>query len=288
MEVLKEYYKLKNDTLVMVQNEYRTLQSELRSVKINLGTTKDRLESTNSKLAVLESRHSNLTSKYEQLESNSQKLASSSQAESSQLKAQLKKANTENEHMKRLLTNMDKAYQVHLTGAIMANETWEQRLSRMNDISQTIDAERSQLANLYELMASLPLFGEEGFEVVNGRQGLTVRLPSDIVFRTGSSNLNTKGRKTIEEITGVILRNSNLNVHVVGHTDDTGKDSANWSLSTSRAASVAKHMISAEFMPTRLFATGRSSHEPINIEESSKAKKSNRRIEIIVKPRTIR
>lgn len=288
LEVLKEYYKYKNDTLVMVQKENRGLQSELRSVKAQLGRMTEQYNTTKASLENLQVRYDDLNAQYDQLSANNQKLASSSQAENESLKAELATANKDNSVMRGILTNLDKAYQMSLNGAVLSNDTWDNKLTRMQEISETIDAERSQLSNLFGLMLETPIFTEEGFEVLNARQGLMLRLPSDQIFRKGASQLNTKGRTVIKELTGIILRNSNLNVQVIGHTDTNGKDSANWTLSSSRATAVAKYMIDEEFMPTRLSAIGRSSHDPINYEETTEAKKMNRRVEIIIRPRTTR
>jgi len=114
-----------------------------------------------------------------------------------------------------------------------------------------MDAEKSQLSGLYQILAALPVFQKDGVDILMGSGNVIVRMGADHIFRTGTTQINTLGRTAIKEITGVILRNSNLDVLVEGHTDTEGSDSRNWSTSANRATSVAKQMIKNQFMPTR-------------------------------------
>lgn len=286
LEVLKEYYKLKNDTLELLRKENYSINRSLSNTSSDLSATKADLSITKSALGELQSKHDQLQSRYRQLEQNNQKLSSSSKSETATLNRQLSQAKSENEQIKSILTNLDKTYQINQNGAVLSNDSWSSKLSRMQDVSQTIDAERSQIESLYGLILESPLSLEKGIEVLYSNNKLTFRMQADEVFRSGSSQLNTKGRNFVEELTGILLRNSNLNVDIEGHSDSKGSDTGNWNMSSDRATAVAKEMIKHQFMPGRISAIGKSSHHPINFETSTAALKQNRRVELIIKPRT--
>ena len=286
LEVLKEYYKLKGDTLSMMQKQNASLNRMLGSTKSELTSTQTDLNATKSNLGQLQSRYDQLSIDYSQLEGNIQRLSTSSENETKSLRGQLDQATSENGQMKTILTNLDKAFQIGMNGAVLSKETWNKKLQRMQDVSETLDAEKSQLDDLFQVLAALPVFQKKGIEVIMGSGNVIIRMGADYIFRTGKSQINTTGRNAIKEITGVILRNSNLDVHIEGHTDSKGSDSRNWTASANRATAVAKEMIKNQFMPARILVIGRSSHDPINPEATSAAQKLNRRVEILVKPRT--
>jgi len=268
-----------------MQKENATLKSTLSRTKAELAATGTNFSATKSNLVQLQSQYDQLVTDYRALESSNELLSTTSQNETKSLRSQLDKATSENGQMKAILTNLDRAFQNNMNGAVLANDTWDQKLQRMQGISETLDAEKGQLQSLFEILASLPDFQKDGLEVLMYAGKVVIRLGADNIFRSGSNQVNTAGRKAISEITGVILRNSNLDVHVEGHTDSKGSDANNWTTSSQRATAVAKEMIKNQFMPTRLFATGRSSHYPINPEETSEARKLNRRVEIVLKPK---
>ena len=286
LEVLKEYYKLKGDTLAMMQKQNASLNRTLSQTKSELSMTNTDLNATKTNLGQLQSQYNQLSADYAVLENNIDKLSTSSQSETKSLRGQLNQATSENGQMKAILTNLDKAYQTRMNGAVLSNDTWNQKLKRMQDVSETLDAEASQVQALFQILAGLPVFQKEGLEIFMLNSHLVVRMSADVVFRSGSSQMNTTGRNAVAEITGVILRNSNLDVHIEGHTDSKGSDANNWTTSAQRATAVAKEMIKNQFMPTRIYAIGRSSHDPINPEETSAARKINRRVEIAIKPKT--
>jgi len=286
LEVLKEYYKLKNDTLLMMKTQNFNINRNLSSTSANLNKTTAELNNTKVSLEQLQTRYDELNADYVQLEENIEKLSTSSQNETQSLRAQLSQANSENTQMKALLINLDKAYQVSQNGGVMANDSWTNQLRRMQEVSQTLDSEKSQIGTLYSLFMDSALPQESSIETIYYGNKLKLRISADAIFRTGTNQINTKGRNLIKEITGIILRNSNLNVEIEGHTDSKGSDANNWVTSSRRATAIANTMISNEFMPGRILAIGRSSHHPIDPTDSSAARKLNRRIELIIKPRT--
>ncbi|MGE0877487.1 MAG: flagellar motor protein MotB [Acidimicrobiia bacterium] len=72
---------------------------------------------------------------------------------------------------------------------------------------------------------------------------------------------------------------------IVGHTDNvpTGRATfGNWELSTYRAGSVVRYLISRGIVPERLRASGMADQQPIASNATAEGRARNRRVEVIV------
>jgi outer membrane protein OmpA-like peptidoglycan-associated protein len=75
-------------------------------------------------------------------------------------------------------------------------------------------------------------------------------------------------------------------IDVYGHTDSTGSDSYNLSLSQRRAASVADYLTSRGVQSARLGTRGFGETQPIASNDTEEGKAANRRVEIKLVPIT--
>jgi chemotaxis protein MotB len=75
---------------------------------------------------------------------------------------------------------------------------------------------------------------------------------------------------------------------VAGHTDDkaihTARFPSNWELSTERAVTVARFLISKGMKPESLGAVGYGEFDPLVANDSDEHRAQNRRIEIQLQP----
>ena len=71
---------------------------------------------------------------------------------------------------------------------------------------------------------------------------IVINLPNDVLFNSGSANLNTEGKQAMMQIGEVLSQFSDRRFQVEGHTDNVPIKSArypsNWELSTARALAV--------------------------------------------------
>ncbi len=113
---------------------------------------------------------------------------------------------------------------------------------------------------------------------------------SEVLFPSGSDVLQPEGEAemakfatAIKELVAEIPPDIDWIVRVDGHTDDVpitgGRFADNWQLSTDRAASVVKYLVSQGVPPQRLAATGFGEFSPIDPADSAEARARNRRIE---------
>ena len=114
---------------------------------------------------------------------------------------------------------------------------------------------------------------------------------SEILFPKASAELTEEGKRELDKIAEALLEISkdippdiNWILRVDGHTDSdpisTPQFPSNWELSTARALSVVRYLISRGVPPERLAATGFGQYHPIDPRDTEEAKARNRRIEL--------
>ena len=111
------------------------------------------------------------------------------------------------------------------------------------------------------------------------RNGL-VRVQEQILFRTGSADLDPQFRPTIDLAVLALRLNTHARMTVVGHTDSVGDPVANQALSLARARAVVAYMAAAGIGPARLTAEGHGADEPIADNATADGRSANRRIEV--------
>ena len=115
-------------------------------------------------------------------------------------------------------------------------------------------------------------------------------LPSEVLFSSASADLDKQGAKeistvarTLKEITQQIPDDIDWVLRVDGHTDRRSIRrvfASNWELSSARAISIVKYMISQGIPAEHLVAAGFGQYHPIDPGSSEEAYRRNRRIEL--------
>lgn len=115
---------------------------------------------------------------------------------------------------------------------------------------------------------------------------LKLNIPSDISFDTGHSNIKPNLQPILDQFAQGLNTQSNTEIRIIGHTDNTGSETTNNPLSVNRAASARDYLVSRGVDGRRIQIDGRGEREPIadNSTESGRAK--NRRIEIYLAERS--
>ena len=115
-------------------------------------------------------------------------------------------------------------------------------------------------------------------------------LPSEVLFSSASAQLDSQGVKeiatvarTLKDITEQIPADIDWVLRVDGHTDRRPIRkvfASNWELSSARAISIVKYMISQGIPAEHLVAAGFGQYHPIDAGNSEAAYRRNRRIEL--------
>jgi outer membrane protein OmpA-like peptidoglycan-associated protein len=123
-----------------------------------------------------------------------------------------------------------------------------------------------------------------GAEVERVGEGINVTFDesSGVYFDTEKYNINSKSRETLNKLADIFKEYPQTNILVEGHTDNTGSDSYNLTLSKNRAQAVTGYMVESGIDRGR-FTTkwyGESQPKYDNTTEDGRAK--NRRVELAI------
>lgn len=119
-------------------------------------------------------------------------------------------------------------------------------------------------------------------EVIREGEGIIVKFDSGILFDVNKAELKPAAKTNIQNLAASLKKNPETNVIIIGHTDDSGADSYNMTLSKQRAEAVKAYAATQSIPSSRLSVKGKGETEPIadNTTESGRAK--NRRVEIVI------
>jgi chemotaxis protein MotB len=119
------------------------------------------------------------------------------------------------------------------------------------------------------------------------RRGLVIRVLTDsLLFPSGSATLDPQGRPLLSEIAALLNVDQVHPIAVEGNTDDVpisgGAFPSNWELSTARASTVVRFLISKDVAGQRLSAVGYADLRPIATNNTPQGRALNRRVEIVL------
>ncbi|WP_026897227.1 OmpA family protein [Daejeonella oryzae] len=119
-------------------------------------------------------------------------------------------------------------------------------------------------------------------EVIREGEGIIVKFDSGILFDVNQSQLKANAKSNIESLATSMKNNSETNILIIGHTDATGTDAYNKSLSVRRADAVKSYTVAQGISSSRLTTQGRGESEPIADNTTEAGKAQNRRVEIVI------
>jgi len=119
---------------------------------------------------------------------------------------------------------------------------------------------------------------------------LTVNILDRVLFDSGEAELKPDGAAVLRKVAGFLDQHTNLQVHVVGHTDNVpiraglkNRFASNWELSTARATAAVRFLTEkAGIDPRRLGVLGYGEFRPIADNSTAEGRARNRRIAITI------
>jgi chemotaxis protein MotB len=123
-----------------------------------------------------------------------------------------------------------------------------------------------------------------------GRDGLVISLREAGFFASGSATPMPETLGTLRRIAASLAR-APYDLRVEGHTDNipihTAEFDSNWELSTARATRIARVLLDLRAMPPeRISAAGYAQFHPVASNNSEQGRAENRRVDLVVLPRT--
>ncbi len=123
-----------------------------------------------------------------------------------------------------------------------------------------------------------------GAEVTRVGEGISVTFDenSGVYFATNKSNINDKSQATLNKLIDIFQEYPNTNVLVEGHTDNTGADSYNMTLSKERAQSVTNYLTSHGLSAGRFTTKWYGETQPKYDNSTAEGRAKNRRVELAI------
>jgi outer membrane protein OmpA-like peptidoglycan-associated protein len=125
-----------------------------------------------------------------------------------------------------------------------------------------------------------------GVSVTRNGDNITLNMPGNVTFATDSSDLSPAFFNVLNSVGKVLAEFEQTVVEVAGHTDSTGSDAYNQSLSERRATSVSSYLSSQGVIDQRVITLGIGEARPVADNSSAAGRQANRRVEITMVPVT--
>lgn len=127
---------------------------------------------------------------------------------------------------------------------------------------------------------------DDVIEVIDQGDKVILRVKGQVLFDSGSSDINQGAGVVLKAIAEVVERNPGWRLDVKGHTDsrpiNSPKFASNWELSSLRATAVLRYLIEQGVSPTRLTATGYADTQRLVPDSSEENMARNRRVEFVL------
>jgi chemotaxis protein MotB len=277
--------------------EIKKLSVEINQLNdlLSLGQASEaKLRQTNAELAAqlqqtINERNTLLQSR-DQLQaqlSGTQKVASAKDLQIAQEEAEIAALNQNIDELRKQLSAIAAALnlsesQVKLQQAQIADLGTKLNLALAKKVEELSNFRSEFFGRLKEIIGNRPDIRVVGDRFV---------FQSEVLFKPGSADLSPDAKQRLQpvvaalrDIEGKIPSTINWILEVDGHTDHTPIKSpifqSNWELSTARAVSVVKFLISQGIPPAHLAAAGFGEWQPLDPANTPDAYRKNRRIEL--------
>ena len=121
-----------------------------------------------------------------------------------------------------------------------------------------------------------------GAEVKRVGEGINVTFESGVLFAVNSADLNMASKDNLAKLTEVLNKYPDTYVRVEGHTDNTGSDDYNLSLSEKRAKEVTNYLTSRGVSSARMKTAWYGESQPKESNDTETGKSTNRRVEFSI------
>ena len=123
-----------------------------------------------------------------------------------------------------------------------------------------------------------------GVQVRREGDNISLIMPGNITFATGNASIRSDFYPVLNSVAKVLAEFDKTAIIASGHTDSTGSDSFNQTLSEQRAASVKNYLVSRQVAAGRVQAVGYGERYPIAPNSTDAGREANRRVELKLEP----
>ena len=123
-----------------------------------------------------------------------------------------------------------------------------------------------------------------GVDITREGDNLILNMPANVTFAVDSSAIEPGFQATLGDVANTLSQYEKSYVDIFGHTDSTGSDAYNQSLSERRASSVANFLSNSGVQRERLATQGFGESQPVATNSTEEGRAANRRVEIKIVP----
>ena len=163
---------------------------------------------------------------------------------------------------------------------------------RRSDLEKISTLEQ-QLQTMKEARQGLEdsLSDNKSVKIEMQEKGLVITVLAEVLFDSGKAKLRSGSNSILDEVAGMLTdKLEAYKVGVEGHTDNDpitkSNWKSNWELSAHRALSVLHSLIDSGVSSDRLSVLGYGEFQPVASNSDKQNKQLNRRVEIVVYPKT--
>lgn len=113
-------------------------------------------------------------------------------------------------------------------------------------------------------------------------EGIVVEFNSAVLFAVNKSDLSTEAKGNLDKLVTVLNTYPDTNIEIQGHTDDTGTEEYNQTLSEKRAGSVSTYLTERGIAATRVTTKGFGELAPKYDNTAPDGRTQNRRVEFLI------
>ncbi|ALJ05479.1 hypothetical protein APS56_10275 [Pseudalgibacter alginicilyticus] len=107
---------------------------------------------------------------------------------------------------------------------------------------------------------------------------------SGVYFDTEKYNINSESQATLNKLANVFIEYPDTNILVVGHTDSSGSESYNMTLSKNRATAVTNYLTSKGLNSNRFTTNWFGETQPMHDNTTAEGRAKNRRVNVAILP----
>ncbi|MDX2002715.1 MAG: OmpA family protein [Chitinophagales bacterium] len=165
-----------------------------------------------------------------------------------------------------------------------------EREKRVNELQDLLNKKDEAINGLKKRIENALLGFNKDELSVEVRDGkIYVSLAEQLLFKSGSTAVDPKGRDALNKLAAVLEKQSDIDIMVEGHTDNVPISTAaikdNWDLSVLRATSIVRILtVDNKIDSKRVVPSGRGEFVPKSANTTKEGRALNRRTEIILSP----
>ncbi|MFN8346022.1 MAG: OmpA family protein [Spirosomataceae bacterium] len=126
-----------------------------------------------------------------------------------------------------------------------------------------------------------PTVNEKIFDNIKAGQSLTIE--DNVYFDQSSYILRTEAYGQLNRLAAIMIKNSEIHIEIVGHTDNVGDPRLNQTLSEQRSKVIANYLANQGVSEANIAHRGEGQTKPIAPNDTEENRQRNRRVQFLVR-----